>query len=101
MMLVHSGRRMGSDAFDQVIGLDQVESPETRRSRRSRFIQLVNAEAQARFGRDLVVRVRSKEDKRVISTMSSDWMRKMIDKGGVYLRLHVPVSYTHLTLPTT
>ena len=66
MMLVHSGRRMGSDAFDQVIGLDQVESPETRRSRRSRFIQLVNAEAQARFGRDLVVRVRSKEDKRVM-----------------------------------
>ena len=66
MMLVHSGRRMGSDAFDQVIGLDQVESPETRRSRRSRFIQLVNAEAQARFRRDLVVRVRSKEDKRIM-----------------------------------
>ena len=66
MMLVHSGRRMGSDAFDQVIGLDQVESPETRRSKRSRFIQLVNAEAQARFGRDLVVRVRSEEDKRVM-----------------------------------
>ena len=66
MMLVHSGRRMGSDAFDQVIGLDHVESPETRRSKRSRFIQLVNAEAQARFGRDLVVRVRSEEDKRVM-----------------------------------
>ena len=46
--------------------MDQVESPETRRSRRSRFIQLVNAEAQARFGRDLVVRVRSKEDKRIM-----------------------------------
>ena len=43
-----------------------MESPETRRSRRSRFIQLVNAEAQARFGRDLVVRVRSKEDKRIM-----------------------------------
>ena len=66
MMLVHSGRRMGTDPIDQVIGLDQVESPETRRSRRSRFIQLVNAEAQARFGRDLVVRVRSKEDKRIM-----------------------------------
>ena len=65
-MLAHSGRRMGSDAFDQIIGLGQVESPETRRSKRSRYIQLVNAEAQARFGRDLVVRVRSEEDKRVM-----------------------------------
>jgi hypothetical protein len=65
-MLAHSGHRMGSDAFDQIIGLGQVESPETRRSKRSRYIQLVNAEAQARFGRDLVVRVRSEEDKRVM-----------------------------------
>ena len=65
-MLVHSGQKLGSDAFDRIIGLDQVESPETRRSRRSRYIQLVNAEAQARFGRDLIVRERSEEDKRVM-----------------------------------
>ena len=57
---------MGSEAFDRIIGLDEVESPETRRSKRSRFIQLVNAEAQARFGRDLIVRVRSEEDKRIM-----------------------------------
>ena len=66
MILVHSGRMMGSEAFDRIIGLDEVESPETRRSKRSRFIQLVNAEAQARFGRDLIVRVRSEEDKRIM-----------------------------------
>ena len=66
-ILLHCGRQMGADAFDQIIDLDKVESPETRRSRRSRYIQLVNAEAQARFGRSLIERVRSKEDKRVMT----------------------------------
>ena len=66
VMLLHSGRQMGADAFDQIIDLDKVESPETRRSRRSRYIQLVNAEAQARFGRNLIERVRSTEDKRIM-----------------------------------
>ena len=65
-MLLHSGRQMGADAFDQIIDLDKIESPETRRSRRSRYIQLVNAEAQARFGRNLIERVRSTEDKRIM-----------------------------------
>ncbi|MBK12237.1 MAG: hypothetical protein CL849_01760 [Crocinitomicaceae bacterium] len=66
VMLLHSGRQMGADAFDHIIDLDKVESPETRRSRRSRYIQLVNAEAQARFGRNLIERVRSTEDKRIM-----------------------------------
>ena len=66
IMLAHCGRRLASEEFDQIIGLEGVDSPETRRSRRSRHIQLVNAEAQARFGRDLVVRERSEEDKRVM-----------------------------------
>ena len=66
VMLLHSGRQMGADAFDQIIDLDKIESPETRRSRRSRYIQLVNAEAQARFGRNLIERVRSTEDKRIM-----------------------------------
>lgn len=65
-MLVHCGRRMASEEFDRIIGLEGVDSPETRRSRRSRFIQLVNAEAQARFGRHLIERVRSETDKRVV-----------------------------------
>ncbi len=66
VMLLHSGRQLGADAFDQIIDLDKVESPETRRSRRSRYIQLVNAEAQARFGRNLIERVRSTDDKRIM-----------------------------------
>ena len=65
-MLAHCGRRMPSEEFDRIIGLEGVDSPETRRSRRSRFIQLVNAEAQARFGRDLIERVRLEADKRVV-----------------------------------
>lgn len=66
VMLAHCGRRMASDDFDRIIGLEGVDSPETRRSRRSRYIQLVNAEAQARFGRNLIERVRSEADKRVV-----------------------------------
>lgn len=66
VMLAHCGRRMASDDFDRIIGLEGVASPETRRSRRSRYIQLVNAEAQARFGRNLIERVRSEADKRVV-----------------------------------
>lgn len=65
-MLAHCGRRMASEDFDRIIGLEGVDSPETRRSRRSRYIQLVNAEAQARFGRHLIERVRSETDKRVV-----------------------------------
>ena len=58
-------REFSSEALDTLFGLDVVESPETRRSRRARIVQLVNAESQARFGEPLIERTRSETDKRV------------------------------------
>ena len=65
-LLDFAGQTINGDTLDRVLGVDDIASPETRRSRRSRALQLVNAEAQARFGHNLVHRVKSPEDKRVV-----------------------------------
>ena len=57
---------LNADQFDTIIGLDQIPSPETRRSRRARIIQVTNAETTARFGHPLVVRTKSESDKRIV-----------------------------------
>lgn len=61
-----AGQTINGDTLDRILGVEDIASPETRRSRRSRTIQLANAEMQARFGFDLVQRVKSTEDKRVV-----------------------------------
>ncbi len=65
-LLSHRGRLLNADQFDTIIGLDQIPSPETRRSRRARIIQVTNAETTARFGHPLVVRTKSESDKRIV-----------------------------------
>lgn len=58
--------RLTSDELDRELGLVHIPSPETKRSRRSRMIQLVNLESDARFGQPIIYREKSKEDKRVV-----------------------------------
>ena len=65
-LLTHRGKQLGAEQFDAVIGLSGVHSPETRRSRRARIIQVANAEATARFGQPLIEREKSASDKRVV-----------------------------------
>ena len=63
---VHKGSSLTADEFDQLMGLGSITSPETKRSKRARIIQLVNAEVFARLGVNLIERAKSKEDKRVV-----------------------------------
>jgi len=54
-----------SEELDTLLGLGDVPSPETRRSRRARIVQLVNAESLALFGKPILERTRSETDKRM------------------------------------
>lgn len=65
-LAVHKGSSLTADEFDQLMGLGSITSPETKRSKRARIIQLVNAEVFARLGVNLIERAKSKEDKRVV-----------------------------------
>lgn len=60
------GQALSSERLDDLLGLGAVESPETRRSRRSQLVKLINTESQARFGKDLIVRDRHPSDRRVM-----------------------------------
>lgn len=60
------GETLDSDRFDQAIGLMGVDSPETRRSRRSQIVKMVNAETRGRFGMDLILRERLESDRRIM-----------------------------------
>ena len=62
----HGGSNMSTQELDVVLGLESVQSDETKRSKRSRLIQLLNAESNARFGVSVIQRTRSDSDKRVI-----------------------------------
>jgi len=57
---------VSTQELDMILGLDNVYSDETRRSRRSRLIQLINAESTALYGAPVILRTRSEKDKRVI-----------------------------------
>lgn len=66
MMLLQSGRVLNTSDLDALFGLDDLESPETQRSRRSRMIQVANLEANALFGKPIIERSRSESDKRIV-----------------------------------
>lgn len=66
MVIHHGGSNMSTQRLDEVLGLDSVLSDETKRSKRSRLIQLLNAESNAWFGAPVIHRSRSDSDKRVI-----------------------------------
>ena len=65
-LLKQSKKKLTCEELDLLIGLADIPSPETRRSRRARVIQLVNTESTARFGQALLVRTRLESDKRIV-----------------------------------
>ena len=65
-LLKQSKKKLTCEELDLLIGLADIPSPETRRSRRARIIQLVNTESTARFGQALLVRTRLESDKRIV-----------------------------------
>jgi len=76
-LLAQRGRMLNADQFDAIVGLGAVVSPETRRSRRARIIQVANAETNARFGHPLVQRTKSDTDKRVVLYRIQDFSTLM------------------------
>ena len=65
-LLLRSDTHMGTSELDDLFGLGGIRSPETRRSRRSHIISMVNIESAALFGMAIIERERSKTDKRVV-----------------------------------
>lgn len=76
-LMAQRGRMLNADQFDVIVGLGDVVSPETRRSRRARIIQVANAETIARFGHPLVQRTKSDTDKRVVLYCIQDFSTLM------------------------
>lgn len=66
MLMKSAGSDFSAEQLDEFFELSGVESPETRRSRRSQLVKLINTESQARFGKDLIVRDRHPSDRRVM-----------------------------------
>ena len=67
------GQTLDTQSFDAGIGIASIETDETRRSRRSRFIQLVNEWSQRACGLDAVVRHQDPSDRRrVLYRVSSE-----------------------------
>ncbi len=65
LLLTHH-TQMSTGKLDDFLGLGDIASPETRRSKRSRLISMLNLESQALFGISIIARERSKTDKRIV-----------------------------------
>ncbi len=66
LLLPYSGQSFEVDQFDQIIGLDTIENLDYRRVRRSRVIKSVNAYYLANYGKPILERTKSVQDKRVV-----------------------------------
>jgi hypothetical protein len=64
LILVQEKRVFTTAEFDVLLGIDDINSPETLRARRSRIIQTVNGEFNLLYGMDLILRDREQEDRR-------------------------------------
>jgi hypothetical protein len=64
MLVDFEGQILDTQTFDNVIGIASIDTDETRRSRRSRFILIVNSWSQRVCGEDAVVRQQDPTDRR-------------------------------------
>ena len=64
VLMPWEGQTLDTQSFDCAIGIDSIETDETRRSRRSRFILIVNDWSQRACGEDAVVRQQDPTDRR-------------------------------------
>ena len=65
-LTIHSGKMLNGDEVNEILKLDSDKSMESSRVERSRMIKKVNSIYKERFGRELIARTRSIEDKRII-----------------------------------
>lgn len=65
-LLAHETILWDVDGFDQFLGLADLDNLDYRRVRRSRLIKSINTLAVQRLGRELILRTKSTEDRRVI-----------------------------------
>jgi len=64
LVLLQEQRVFSTAELDAMLGIEDIASPETLRARRSRIIQMVNAEFNLLYGMDLILRDRDREDRR-------------------------------------
>lgn len=64
LVLLQEQRMFTTSELDAMLGIEDIASPETLRARRSRIIQMVNAEFNLLYGMDLILRDRDREDRR-------------------------------------
>lgn len=65
-LMARQGESMSTHELDLLFGLSNIQSSETLRSKRSRIIQMTNMESMGRFGKAIIHRKRSDDDKRVM-----------------------------------
>jgi hypothetical protein len=61
------GLIISQETMDELLGIQGQKNPDIRKVSRSRAIKSINEHMMARIGKELILRVRDAEDKRVIS----------------------------------
>jgi hypothetical protein len=62
----YKGASLEVDVFDEIVGLTSIKNLDYRRVKRSRLIREVNKYMKVKTGRDLIVRIKSSLDKRLM-----------------------------------
>jgi hypothetical protein len=65
-LLLHNGEKLNTEAFDALLGIDQITNFDSQRIKRSRLIKVLNKNYQEKNGVPLISRIKNPEDKRFV-----------------------------------
>jgi hypothetical protein len=65
-LLAHDGEKLSTEAFDKLLGIDQITNLDSQRIKRSRLIKVLNKNYQEKNGVPLISRIKNPEDKRFV-----------------------------------
>lgn len=67
MLLQHEGKVFTQQELDEILGIHQLKNHELRKVKRARLIKRINTLALHQLGKELILRVRNEEDRRMIA----------------------------------
>jgi hypothetical protein len=66
-LLQHEGKVITQQELDEILGIHQLKNHELRKVKRARLIKRINTLALHQLGKELILRVRNEEDRRMIA----------------------------------
>jgi DNA-binding MarR family transcriptional regulator len=65
-ILEYRGTLLTGEKFDEIVGLNSITNLDTKRVMRSKMIKSLNSQYLAEHGKELITRIKSTEDRRII-----------------------------------